>query len=285
MAVKAKTKEIQEEKAVTEKEKNKKTAKGVKAPKAVKKEKLVEVGDTKAPRTNFEGMTDEEIVAEVHLKNNKAAQRYLLEKYKKLVVGKSKGYFFAGGDREDVIQEGMIGLFKAIRDFSPAHKSSFKNFADLCVGRQIITALKTATRQKQSILNESVSMDKPVYADDTERTLLDVLSLVDISNPEQMLVDEEEFKSLEGDMSKILTELEWHVLRSYLDEKSYQEIAQEVGRDTKSIDNAMTRVKRKIAKYQAETGNKIDPRVMQKGLIALTIKAEEKRKKSTKSFY
>lgn len=231
----------------------------------------------------FQDMTDEEIVAEVHAHENPLAQRYLLEKYKKLVQGKTKGYFLVGAEREDVVQEGMIGLFKAIRDYKPDKNASFKVFADLCVGRQIITAVKNSTRQKQIPLNTYVSINKPMYAEDSDHTLLDVLAGINVVNPEEVVVEEEEFQILETEMSQILSDLEWQVLRLYLDGKSYQDIAKELGRHSKSIDNALTRVKKKIGRYKDANGNKIDPRVMHKGLIALTVKSEEiQRKKMRK---
>lgn len=228
---------------------------------------------------DFKDMTDEEIVAEVHAHENPLAQRYLLEKYKKLVQGKTKGYFLVGAEREDVVQEGMIGLFKAIRDYKPDKNASFKVFADLCVGRQIITAVKNSTRQKQIPLNTYVSINKPMYAEDSDHTLLDVLAGINVVNPEEVVVEEEEFQILETEMNQILSEFEWQVLRLYLDGKSYQEIAKELGRHSKAIDNALTRVKKKLGKYKDANGNKIDPRVMHKGLIALTVKTEEEQRK------
>ncbi len=232
----------------------------------------------------FAAMTDEELVAEVHARQNPAAQRYLLEKYRKLVLGKTKGYFLVGAERDDVVQEGMIGLFKAIRDYSPERKASFRVFADLCVGRQIITAIKNSTRQKQMPLNTYVSINKPLYMENPEHTLLDVLAGIKIADPEEMVVDKESFKVMEESMSALLSELEWRVLRGYLDGKSYQEIAKDLHRPSKSIDNALTRVKKKMTKYKDANEEKINPRLMQKGFIALSVRAEEeeRRKKAGK---
>lgn len=225
----------------------------------------------------FDALTDEEIVAEIHAHNNNSAKRYLFVKYKRMVMGKTKGYYLAGGEKDDLFQEGMIGLFKAIRDYDPAHKASFKVFADLCVSRQIITAVKYSTRQKQIPLNSYVSIDKPVYAEDSEQTLLDVLTSIDMVSPEEALVDEEAYKNMEADMYKLLSSLEWQVFRGYLDGKSYQQIGVELHRSNKSIDNALTRVKRKIVGYKQEMGSKLDSRVLHRGLIALSLKARQKK--------
>jgi RNA polymerase sporulation-specific sigma factor len=154
-----------------------------------------------------------------------------------------------GADREDIIQEGMIGLYKAIRDFNPEKLSSFRAFAELCITRQIITAIKTATRQKHIPLNSYVSLNKPIYDEDSDRTLLDILSGVKISDPEELIISREEFEDIEGKMGQILSKLEWQVLMSYLGGKSYQEIAKDLKRHVKSIDNALQRVKRKLEKY------------------------------------
>ena len=143
----------------------------------------------------------------------------------------------------------MIGLYKAIRDFRNDKLSSFRAFAELCVTRQIITAIKTATRQKHIPLNSYVSLNKPIYDEDSDRTLLDVLSGTKISDPEELVISREEFIDIEAKMGQILSELEWKVLMSYLDGKSYQEIAVDLERHVKSIDNALQRVKRKLERY------------------------------------
>ena len=143
----------------------------------------------------------------------------------------------------------MIGLYKAIRDFRNDKLSSFRAFAELCVTRQIITAIKTATRQKHIPLNSYVSLNKPIYDEDSDRTLLDVLSGSKISDPEELVISREEFIDIESKMGQILSDLEWKVLMAYLDGKSYQEIAVELDRHVKSIDNALQRVKRKLERY------------------------------------
>lgn len=217
----------------------------------------------------FEGMTDEDIVAEAQLKNNELAQDYLLHKYKNFVRAKARSYFLIGAEREDIIQEGMIGLYKAIRDFKNDKQASFRAFAELCVTRQIITAIKTATRQKHIPLNSYVSLNKPIYEEDSDRTLLDVISGVKVANPEDMVISREEFDDIESKMNDILSDLEWQVLMSYLDGKSYQEIAVELNRHVKSIDNALQRVKRKLEKHVLSTGEITDLRAVYNGLMSI----------------
>ena len=179
--------------------------------------------------------------------NNKA-QEYLISKYENFVKAKAKSYFLIGADKEDIYQEGMIGLYKAIRDFNPEKSTSFKAFAEICVTRQIITAIKTATRQKHIPLNTYVSLNKPIYEEESERTLLDVLSGLKISDPEELMISKEKMQFIEETISEVLSGLERKVLTSYLDGKSYQEIACDLERHSKSIDNALQRVKRKLEK-------------------------------------
>ena len=153
-----------------------------------------------------------------------------------------------GADKEDIIQEGMIGLFKAIRDYQPEKTSSFKTFAELCITRQIITAIKTATRQKHIPLNSYVSLNKPIYDEESERTLMDVLIGKKGTNPEDLFISQEEVNAIEAQIGEILSDLEWEVLSSYLQGRSYQEIADDLNRHVKSIDNALQRIKRKLEK-------------------------------------
>lgn len=215
---------------------------------------------------NFENMTDEEIVAEAKTNDNTIALNYLINKYRNFVRAKARSYFLIGADREDIIQEGMIGLYKAIRDFRNDKLSSFRAFAELCVTRQIITAIKTATRQKHIPLNSYVSLNKPIYDEDSDRTLLDVLSGSRISDPEELVISREEFIDIESKMGQILSELEWKVLMSYLDGKSYQEIAVELDRHVKSIDNALQRVKRKLERYLDNRSEESDGNSVYQGL-------------------
>jgi RNA polymerase sporulation-specific sigma factor len=147
------------------------------------------------------------------------------------------------------VQEGMIGLYKSIRDFREDKLTSFKAFAELCITRQIITAIKTATRQKHIPLNSYVSLDKPIFDEESDRTLLDVISGAKTLNPEEMIINQEEFDDIEMKMGELLSDLERKVLVLYLDGRSYQEISDDLNRHVKSIDNALQRVKRKLEKY------------------------------------
>ncbi|MDO4581648.1 MAG: RNA polymerase sporulation sigma factor SigH [Bacillota bacterium] len=197
---------------------------------------------------DYTTMPDEEIVALAH-DNDDAAQEFLINKYKNFVRAKARSYFLIGADKEDIIQEGMIGLYKAIRDFKPDKLSSFRAFAELCITRQIITAIKTATRQKHIPLNSYISLNKPIYDEDSDRTLLDIISGTRITDPEELIISREEFDDIEAKMGEILSSLEWKVLMYYLEGKSYQEIAADLDRHVKSIDNALQRVKRKLERY------------------------------------
>ena len=196
-------------------------------------------------------MTDEEIV-EIARVGDIDAQEYLINKYKNYVRAKARTYFLLGVDKEDLIQEGMIGMYKAIRDFRSDKLSSFRAFAELCITRQIITAIKTATRQKHIPLNSYVSLNKPIYDEDSDRTLLDVITGNKVTDPEELIISREEFTEIETKMGELLSSLEWKVLMYYLEGKSYQEIAEDLGRHVKSIDNALQRVKRKLEKYLAD---------------------------------
>lgn len=177
------------------------------------------------------------------------AQESLIQKYKKFVKNKAKAYFLIGADREDIIQEGMIGLFKAIRDFDEGKLATFKGFAEMCITRQIITAIKSATRQKHIPLNSYVSLSKPVYEENSERTLMDMLTSEKVTDPETIIVFKEELDYIESKVAGSLSKLEWRVLREYLLGKSYQEIAEDMDKPIKSIDNALQRVKRKLEAY------------------------------------
>lgn len=196
----------------------------------------------------FDLMLDEQIV-DLARDGQIAAQEYLIHKYKNFVRAKARSYFLIGADREDIIQEGMIGLYKAIRDFRGDKKASFRAFAELCITRQIITAIKTATRQKHIPLNSYVSLNKPIYDEDSDRTLMDIIAGGKITDPEELMISREEFEDIENKMGEILSSLEWKVLMYYLEGKSYQEIAADLNRHVKSIDNALQRVKRKLEKY------------------------------------
>lgn len=196
----------------------------------------------------FMEMTDEELVSLVHDGNTEALD-FLINKFRHFVRMKARSYFLIGADKEDIIQEGMIGLYKAIRDFRSEKLSSFRAFAELCIIRQIITAIKTATRQKHIPLNSYVSLDKPIYDEESDRTLMDVLTDNGVDDPQQLMINNEEFMYMEEKMGEVLSELEREVLALYLDGQTYQEISEKLERHVKSIDNALQRVKRKLERH------------------------------------
>jgi len=201
----------------------------------------------------FVELTDEELV-EVARDGNELAIETLLTRYRHYARAKARSYFLAGADREDIVQEGMIGLFKAIRDFRPDRNSAFRAFAELCITRQIITAIKTATRQKHIPLNSYVSLNKQAAPDEDDgRSLGEVLTSTEILDPAELLISAEEIAAIKESMGRLLSELETEVLRLYMDGKSYQEIGDMLGRHVKSIDNALQRIKRKLEQHLVKT--------------------------------
>ncbi|MCM3387671.1 RNA polymerase sporulation sigma factor SigH [Ureibacillus chungkukjangi] len=196
----------------------------------------------------FEDLSDEQLIEEVHHGNTEALD-YLITKYRLFVKAKARSYFLIGADKEDIIQEGMIGLYKSIRDFKGDKLSSFRAFAELCITRQIITAIKTATRQKHIPLNSYVSLDKPIYDEESDRTLMDVITSTESDDPVHLMINREEYSHLEEKIGEILSELEQQVLALYLDGQSYNEISEGLNRHVKSIDNALQRVKRKLERH------------------------------------
>jgi RNA polymerase sporulation-specific sigma factor len=209
---------------------------------------FVSVNLNEAQISEYDLKTDEDILAAVREGDSEALE-YLINKYRNFVRAKARSYFLIGADREDIVQEGMIGLYKSIRDFRGDKLASFKAFAELCITRQIITAIKTATRQKHIPLNSYISLDKPIYDEDSDRTLMDVICGTRVTDPEELMINREEFSGLEDKMGEILSDLERRVLMLYLDGRSYQEIAADLQRHVKSIDNALQRVKRKLERY------------------------------------
>ena len=224
-------------------------------------------GRTGDPYARFADMPDEDIVGLANTENNVLAQEYLLHKYRNFVRGKARSYFLIGAEREDIIQEGMIGLYKAIRDFRQDKQTSFRSFAELCVTRQIITAIKTATRQKHIPLNSYVSLNKPIYEQDSDRTLLDVIS---------------SRTKVKNKMNMILSDLEWEVFMNYLDGKSYQETARELHRHIKSIDNALQRVKRKVEKYKEAHMGDSEIQTVCSCILSIESRKRERKKKPQK---
>ncbi|UCH33092.1 MAG: RNA polymerase sporulation sigma factor SigH [Armatimonadota bacterium] len=196
---------------------------------------------------SFQSMLDEEVVR--YAKNgSERATEHLLSKYRNIVEGKARSYFLVGADHDDIIQEGMIGLFKAIRDFRNDKLLPFRAFAELCISRQIFTAIKAATRQKHIPLNSYVSLHANLFESDSDRTLLDTLAESDTSDPEDVVVTQQFSDDLRQRIKRDLSDLESAVLRSHLEGKSYQEIAAELQRRVKSVDNALQRAKRKIGR-------------------------------------
>jgi RNA polymerase sporulation-specific sigma factor len=181
-----------------------------------------------------------------------AALDALIRRYTSFVRLKASSYFLAGGDGEDLIQEGLIGLYKAVRDFRPDKETSFRSFAELCVTRQIITAIKTATRFKHAPLNTYVSFSHTPAGqeNDGECTLGDALPGPSVNDPSVCVISTEELQALVGCLGTSLSPLESDALRLYLEGSSYEQMAEQLGCDTKTIDNALQRVKRKILTHQ-----------------------------------
>lgn len=178
---------------------------------------------------------------------DQSASCELIKRYRGLIRCKARSYYLNGADRDDIIQEGMIGLFKAIRDYDPSRQASFHSFAELCVTRQIITAVKSSTRRKHSPLNGYVSLSKSTSVDeDGERLLSDILAAKEVCDPADIVIGAWETDFIRTGVVEALSQFETDVLRLYTDGKSYQEIADQLGRHTKAVDNALQRVKRKM---------------------------------------
>lgn len=209
--------------------------------------------ETVAEFERFSSLSDEEIVDIYQRENNHFATDYIVQRYKNFVRSKARSYFLMGADKEDIIQEGMIGLYKATRDYNRDREVSFKSFAELCITRQIISAIKGASRQKHIPLNSYISLNKPAY-DDSERTLIEVLETEKNLDPEEVVINREQYALIKEVMEAVLSPLEWDVLRGYMDAKSYQEMAEEHHRSIKSIDNALQRVKKKMEVYFGHNG-------------------------------
>ena len=207
-----------------------------------------EPGESVEETSAYSGLTDEQVVELCH-QGDTMAEEYLLNRYKNFVRSKARSYFLIGADHEDIVQEGMIGLYKAIRDYKQDKLSTFHAFAELCITRQIITAIKTATRQKHIPLNSYVSLNKPIFDDESDRTLMDIIIERHADNPEELIISQENLKNINHQINHVLSDLEQEVLMEYLDGKSYQEIAESLGRHAKSIDNALQRVKRKLFRF------------------------------------
>lgn len=195
--------------------------------------------------------TDEELIVLYHAGQAVAAE-VILERYKKFVKSKARYYFLLGADKEDIIQEGMIGLYKAICNYDENRMVSFHAFADICIKRQMFSAIKTAKRHKHLPLNSYVSFSKPVYQEEADTIVSDMIATVDDGNPEKIIIDRESFAKIQDDIGKILSEFECRVLSLYLQGKTYQEIAGSLQKELKSIDNALQRIKKKLLVHLAQ---------------------------------
>lgn len=204
---------------------------------------------------NYTELADEELV-ELSRSGDELALEYLIERYKYFVRSKARSYFLVGADHEDIIQEGMIGLYKAARDYKA--ESSFRAFAELCITRQMITAIKTATRQKHIPLNSYISLNKPAFDEDSERTVEDALLQDTLNDPEVLVINQEDLSDIEQKLNEMLSPLEKKVMVLYLEGKSYVEIGEILDRHTKSVDNALQRVKRKLEIYLKNRKKSID---------------------------
>lgn len=197
----------------------------------------------------YEVLKDEDIVNRIQIGDQPAID-YLLEKYKYLVRSKAKALFLIGGDKDDLIQEGMIGLYKAIRDYQSNKDNSFFNFADLCISRQIYSAIKASNRKKNIPLNTYISLYTPAYGDnsDTEEkeALVDIIHQKFVSNPEELVIDKENTSMIEYELVRRLSDLEKQVLNLYMQDLKYIQIAEVLGKEPKTIDNALTRIKTKL---------------------------------------
>lgn len=199
--------------------------------------------------TKYSVMTNEEVVNKIQA-GDRPAMDYLLEKYKYLVRNKAKALFLIGGDKDDLIQEGMIGLYKAIRDYQEDRQSSFFNFADLCISRQIYTAIKASNRKKNIPLNTYISIYAPLSGKNGDgfekETLIDIMYQKDGLNPEELVIDKENTSMIEYELVRRLSNLEKQVLGLYMQDLKYVRIAEILGTEPKAVDNALTRIKKKL---------------------------------------
>ena len=196
---------------------------------------------------NYNTLSDEELV-ELSASGDKRATEIIFSRYKNLVKNRAKAYYLAGADHDDIVQEGMIGLFKAIRDFDITKQPVFSSFADLCIKRNMITAVKSSTRKKHSPLNTYVSLSEPVFEDNEERTLEEMIIEKNSSDPEEMFLQRAKTEYLNQEIESKLSNLEKSVLVRYLNGMNYNDIAEELNRSSKSIDNALQRIKHKLNK-------------------------------------
>ena len=191
--------------------------------------------------------TDEELI-ELAKNGNKDALDYLLKKYKDLVDMKVGKFFIIGAEREDIVQEGLIGLYKAIKSYNTEKESSFKSFANMCIERQLITAIKTSNRQKHMPLNSSISLNSNAYEDDNDMELLEKLDMQVLEDPLDTITKKEYYKAIEEKIDETLSDFEKQVLTRYARGESYVSIAEKLDAPVKSVDNAIQRIRKKANK-------------------------------------
>lgn len=199
---------------------------------------------------NYDNIKDEDLI-EIIKSGDKLAFEYLMNKYKELVNIKVSKYFIVGAERDDIVQEGLIGLFKAIKSYKPDMQNSFKNFANMCVERQLITAIKTSNRQKHMPLNSYLSLNISAYNDDeneSDEALIDVLNSNSVEDPLDTITKKEYYQNIENAIDKALSDFEKKVLNKYINGKSYVQIADDLDTPVKSIDNAIQRIRKKAIK-------------------------------------
>ena len=196
-------------------------------------------------RKELSTLSDEQLVL-LSVEGNTEAEECILHRYKSCVKSKARTYYLIGADNDDIVQEVMIGLYKAIRDFSPDNNITCKTFADVCITRQILTAIRTANRNKHNPLNASISMNAPLFNDDSGATFMDLIQQNSVSNPEEIYIIDESLKEIKNEISKKLSGFENNVLELYLDGLSYVEISETMNKSLKSIDNALQRIKKKL---------------------------------------
>lgn len=198
---------------------------------------------------NLKDVSDEELVKLIKQDNNKEALEYLLDKYKELVNMKVGKYFIIGAEREDMIQEGMIGLYKAVQNFEGDKQSSFKSFANMCIERQMITAIKTSNRQKHMPLNGYLSLNSSAgEEDDDGKDLMEIFNANLIEDPLETITKKEYYKNIENTIDKSLSEFEKQVLKRFINGESYEQIATKLDTQAKSVDNAIQRIRKKAIK-------------------------------------
>ena len=202
-------------------------------------------------REKYESMTDEDLIA-LFRDGDQEAMEFLLDKYKEMVLRKARSMYILGGDSDDLIQEGMLGLFKAVRDYDCGRDASFRTFAQLCVTRQLYTAVTASTRKKHLPLNTAISLSRPLLENggDEEEEFMDCLEADASSNPEEYIIGQEEMERLEEKIEKELSPLEKQVLELHLTGMGYVEIAHVLNRDEKSTDNALQRIRTKLKKWR-----------------------------------